>query len=293
MLSQAAAVMAEDFVPFDVSLERGVVLHRTLESDPRQAYFLYVPHGGGDGAKIFVAVHGISRNAEEHAQRFAPFAEQYGVVMIVPYFPADRFPDYQRLGREGKGERADLVLKEIVREVASLTGARARRLYLFGYSGGAQFVHRYMLAYPGRVARAVLGAPGWYTFPDANLKYPKGIRGSNSLPNVQFDPARFLTIPVCVLVGERDHRRDAELKKSPQIDLRQGATRLERGRRWVDAMTDQAQARGLATPYVFHTLPRSPHSFTRSMRRGGMGERTFNFLFANDPTCEMRVGNAE
>ncbi|MEQ1741658.1 MAG: hypothetical protein ABL869_04045 [Candidatus Nitrotoga sp.] len=263
--------------PRSKPLERGVILQRTLQMDASQNYFLYIPHHGGNNARIFVTVHGISRNVKEHAKRFAAFSEKFGVVMIAPYFPADRFPDYQRLGHKGK--RADIVLNEIVSEVAQLTGASADKLYLFGYSGGAQFVHRYMLAYPERVAKIVLGAPGWYTLPDPTIEYPVGIKESRRLPRIQFNPVQFLHIPVCVLVGEKDNRRDAELNKSTQIDRLQGRTRIERGQHWVEEMNHQARTQGLLTTYAFHLLPDSPHSFSISMRRGGMGEKTFDFLF--------------
>lgn len=96
-----------------------MVLQRTLQTDSRQKYFLYMPRQGGNAAKIFITVHGISRNVREHAKEFASYAEKYGVVMIAPYFPADRFPDYPRLGR--KGNRADIVLNAIVAEVVQLT----------------------------------------------------------------------------------------------------------------------------------------------------------------------------
>jgi pimeloyl-ACP methyl ester carboxylesterase len=39
-------------------------------------------------------------------------------------------------------------------------------LYLSGHSGGAQFVQRYALAHPERVAASVLSSAGWYTFPN-------------------------------------------------------------------------------------------------------------------------------
>lgn len=266
-------------------LERGVVLQRTLSSDDQQQYFLYIPQRGGARAKVFVSVHGISRNAIEHAERFSVFAETYGVVVVAPYFPEDRYPDYQRLGR--KGERADKVLDSIVGEVARLTGADTRKLYLFGYSGGAQFVHRYMLAYPQRVARVVLGAPGWYTFPDATQAFPKGIRVTQGLTDIEFRPEQFLQVPVCVLVGENDDQRDNELNQSPRIDTLQGKTRIERGRRWVEAMTSQAKVHGLQTPYHFELLPDSSHSFSVSMRRGAMGMKTFDFLFSD---MEITVG---
>lgn len=140
MWLQTALAEAMDITPHSKSLERGVILQRTLQTDVHQKYYLYIPQRGGNNAKIFITVHGISRNVSEHAQKFADYAEEFGVVLIAPYFPSDRFPDYQRLGRKGK--RADKVLNEIVSEVARLTSARADKLYLFGYSGGAQFVHR-------------------------------------------------------------------------------------------------------------------------------------------------------
>ncbi|MEQ1721033.1 MAG: hypothetical protein ABL887_08005 [Nitrosomonas sp.] len=277
-LQAAAQVGAMDITPYSKTIERGVVLQRTLQTDWLQKYHLYIPQKGGNNAKIFITVHGISRNVTEHAKKFAAYAEKFGVVLIAPYYPSDRFPDYQRLGRKGK--RADKVLNEIVAEVVQLTGANAHKLYLFGYSGGAQFVHRYMLAYPHRVAKIVLGAPGWYTLPDPTLVYPLGIQPSRNLPQVQFSPSQFLHIPACVLVGEKDNQRDSELNKSTKIDKLQGKTRIERGQHWIEEMTHRARAQGLSTPYIFHLLPNSPHSFSISMKRGGLGEKTFNFLFS-------------
>ena len=69
-----------------------------------------------------MTVHGISRNAEEHAKKFAPYAEQYGVILIAPFFSEKDFPDYQRLGRKGRGERADSALKAIIKDLAESTG---------------------------------------------------------------------------------------------------------------------------------------------------------------------------
>lgn len=95
---------------------------------------------------IFVSVHGVSLNYQEHAQKFMPYAEKYGVVLVAPYFPEPPFDDYQRLGRTGQGSRADSALKNIITEVRELTYAQSGKLYLFGYSGGGQFTHRYAMA---------------------------------------------------------------------------------------------------------------------------------------------------
>ncbi len=284
MCADTASVMAAQT---DISKARhdnlvhsGVILDRMLGDTTRQHYLLYVPKKSSvANAPIFVTVHGISRNAREHAKRFAPFAERYGVILVAPVFSQDRFPDYQRLGRKDKGERADIALNNIIDEVGRLTGAKTDKLFLFGYSGGAQFVHRYAMVHSDRVAKLVLGAPGWYTFPDPTVKFPRGIAQTKSLPDVTFDPKSFLTIDTCVLVGERDVRQDAALNKSAKIVQQQGENRRTRGGQWVVVMMAAARSHGLETPYTFKTVPFSRHSFSQSMKRGKMGEMVFECLF--------------
>ena len=83
---------------------------------------------------------------------------------------------------------------------------------------------------------------------------------------------------MAVFVGSRDRRRDAALKVSSRLDARQGENRLERGRRWIDTMREAARARGHATRYEFHRLPRCNHSFQRCVERGELSRRVFDFL---------------
>lgn len=257
----------------------GTVLSRKLIHDPKQEYFLYVPRDAGAGASVFITVHGVKRMAREHAHEFSSFAEHYGVVLVAPLFPKDRFGDFQRLGRKGKGKRADHALNRIIAEVGSFTSANTDKLYMFGYSGGGQFVHRYAMAYPENTARIVVAASGWYTFPDSKVSYPRGIKKAKGLHNISFDPARFLSIPSCVIVGKRDVHRNIELNKSKRIDCQQGPTRLERGRAWIHAMECAAKAENLDTEYDFQVLPGCNHSFMKCMHRGRMGKRVFGFLF--------------
>ena len=88
--------------------------------------------------------------------------------------------------------------------MVALTGARGDRFYLTGYSGGAQFAHRYAFAYPRRVAALAVCAAGWYTFPDPGLVYPHGLRLGGRLPGVTFNPAAILRVPAVAFVGARD-----------------------------------------------------------------------------------------
>lgn len=250
----------------------------TLRSDPRQEYYLYVPAGGGHGARVFITMHGISKNAREHATLFSRYAESYGVVLVAPLFTGERFRDYQRLGREGHGARADSALEAILQEVGASTGASTAKVYLFGFSGGAQFTHRYTMAHPERVARAVVASAGWYTFPDSTLDYPHGIKPGADLPGVRFDPEAFLRIPIAVFVGDRDST-SASMRHDEVVDTQQGTTRFDRARNWVDAMRAAASARHIAPQVSYQMVPGIHHSFRQFMEQGGLGEKTFVALF--------------
>ena len=260
-------------------VSRGKILVRKLSYDSEQVYYLYIPQSSKLNAPLFVAVHGIQRRANQHASLFASFAEQYGCILVAPHFPEGRFSGYQRLGIGSKRKRADWALNNILAEVGELTGANTEKIFMFGYSGGAQFVSRYTMIYPDRVARITLAAAGWYTYLDLLQDYPSGIKRIKGHPEVNFDPLKILSVPTCVMVGEKDILRDKGLRKSRDIDRQQGINRLERNKRWIKSMLAAARANNLNTLYDFRVLPDSGHSFKECMQKGGMGPIVLNFLF--------------
>ena len=247
--------------------------------DPDLRYHLYVPSSPQAALPLFVAVHGISRDVTSQARLFAPFMEEIGGVVVAPLFQKRRFSDYQRLGRMGRSDRADMALDRIVADVSQRVGRQFPRIVMFGYSGGGQFVHRYAMAHPRRIDRIAVAAPGWYTFPDMGEPFPRGIGRSASLPDIIFDPARFLEIPTWIAVGEEDMWRDANLNKNPKIDRRQGANRMERAKRWRAEMAAAAARYTLDTAFHLETLPDCGHSFVDCMKIGGMGRQVVDFLF--------------
>ena len=209
---------------------------------------------------------------------FAPYCERFGVVLVVPRYTPEQHSDYQRLGRLGRGVRADQVLDKCLAEVSLLTGADTTQFNLFGYSGGAQFAHRYLMAHPHRIAKAALVAAGWYTFPDHTEKFPYGIRPTRRLPDVVFNPEEFLHVPVDVFVGELD-RNTKNLRKTKRTLEQQGKNRLERGRNWVAAMQIAGNTYGIETAVTFTSVPNTDHSFLRFCRRGALVKRVFKSLF--------------
>jgi len=259
-------------------IPRQQVVRRTLRSDTTEQYLLYVPGRGGEEAPLFVTAHGVSRNVEEHATLFAPFAERQGVVLVAPFFDEQRHGDYQRLGRKGRGPRADQVLDSILAEVRRLTGAQAGKFRIFGFSGGAQFAHRYAMAHPDRIAHAVIGSAGWYTFPDSTTPYPYGTGPSSEIEGLRFDPDAFLRVPMTVLVGGAD-TGTTNLRQNEQVDRQQGPTRRARAWNWTAAMRRAALARGQAPRVTCEEVPGIPHNFGKFMAKGGLGDKVFRAMF--------------
>ena len=258
-------------------------LHRlSSRNAPGLEYLVYVPRSGVAVAPVFVTVHGISRNVHEHATLFSTYCETFGVVLVAPYFAPELSADYQRLGREGRGPRADLALHGILEEAERLTGADTTRIRLFGFSGGAQFAHRYAMAHPHRVVGAVIAAAGWYTFPDPRTRYPYGIRRCRELPDLRFDPEEFLRVPITVIVGDRDVTGE-DLRRTRRVNRQQGETRLERARNWVDAMQTAAATYRVDPLVTLETIPGGDHSFMGLMGSGRLGDRTFAALFGMPP----------
>ena len=254
----------------------------TLDGIHPLSYFLFKPPGGIQDGRVLVSVHGISRNAREHVELFSPLAEQTGTAIIAPLFPEADFPRYQRLGTNAHEERADLAFDQILKAAVADLGVDPFPLRLFGFSGGGQFSHRYALLYPGRVRSMVLGAPGWYTFPDTAEHFPYGLRNGPDWPKIRLTLEPFLQIPTLVMVGEQDNIRDDDMNCARRIDARQGVNRFERGERWVQVMNSHARAYGFLPGFRFESVPNASHAFESYVAHPHFCRRVFEYLFAEN-----------
>ena len=260
----------------DLPVPRGRMSMRQVAGPAGGKVYLYLPRGWEPGAPVLVAVHGISRNAREQVQMFAPWAERCGFAIVAPLFTRDRYRDYQRLGLEKGGRRSDAFLDAALEAFERWTGAPPRPVAMFGFSGGAQFAHRYALLRPERVEALVLGAAGWYTMPDPEQAYPLGVA---HVPVTGALPYReWLRLPMLVLVGSHDTERDDALRQSPEVDAAQGAHRLERAQRFAAAMRAAAARCGVESRVEFAVMHGVGHGFSESMRRGGLAAQALPFL---------------
>lgn len=257
-------------------LPRGRVVLRTVPGRTGGKVYSYVPARWKAGMPIVAAVHGISRNAREQAALFAPLAEEYGFALVAPLFCRERYRDFQRLGLEGRGRRADTFFGQAVDEFCQWLDVDTQRVFVVGYSGGAQFAHRYALFHPERLQGVVLGAAGWYTLPEQKHAYPLGLAELPAGLPVSVDS--WLALPMLVMVGSEDTERDGALRTSAALDRQQGRNRLERGLRFANAMRQAAQRRNLPARTEFRVMDGVPHSFELAMRRGDLGRVALQFF---------------
>lgn len=236
---------------------------------------VYAPAGTRQSLGTLISVHGVTRRAQEQFARWLPFAERLQLTLVAPCFGRDRFPGYQRLaGRKG-GLPADSALLRLLDHLRNEGVVGGGPVFLFGYSGGAQFVHRFLLAHPDAADGAAVASAGWYTFPDRVTPFPYGLATARVPLASRLDA--FLQKPVLVAVGEDDIQRDRQLRRRLWMDAWQGRTRVERAERWAEALRGEARRRGLGSRVSLCHLPGAGHSFTECMR-AGLGWQVAMFL---------------
>jgi len=270
-------------------------LHSISGTTRSPEYYLYLPRQPAGRRRVLVSVHGVSRNALEHIELFRDSADRYGVVLVAPVFTFEGFRDYQRLGRKGRGPRADLALIRILNEIQMAAGLDTGKVDMFGFSGGAQFVHRFCYAHSQRVRSLVLGSAGWYTMPDRSLQYPYGTADARGLDAVRFNLGAAARLPTLVVVGEEDDREDdEELNRSRFVVQSQGRHRLERARTWTAAMNTLAGRQGLPGSVDLQVLPGVGHSFRQAVLEGGLAHHVFEHCYpaASPGDAELSPGQA-
>jgi hypothetical protein len=206
-------------------------------------------------------------------QRWVPFADQNGVLLVAPAFGNDGFAGFR--GMCGSAIAPDVFVDKLIDGPASLAIPNLHgRFSLVGHSAGAQFAARYLVAHPDRLDVAILSAPSTYPFPNSTVAWPFGEAAGNGCEasgaptgqdasghsaSNQFTPpvSQWLSVatsvPTYVMVGTRD------VEERPSAPGQIGTTRLERAHAWVDAMRALANSVGKLPTVQFVSVPNAAH----------------------------------
>lgn len=156
---------------------------------------------------LLVTVHGSERDAIEMSDAFTPFAVSHRMTTLAPLFPGEpgdpasvdnyKFIRYCDV-------RFDHVLLQMLAPAADRVGSPTSPIHLIGFSGGAQFVHRFFYLHPHRVASVSIVAPGRVTLLDDTLDWWAGTRNVTEMFGQGIDVAALRGIPVQIVVGSDD-----------------------------------------------------------------------------------------
>lgn len=180
-------------------------------SDPRFSYHTYVPRSVYEKPsrtyRIMSFIHGTGRTIEAYRNLFSEFADRRDLILIFPMFPGglmdqDDFNSYKLLAYQGV--RYDSIFLSMVDEMAERFPIDKRKLFLYGWSGGAQFVHRFLYVHPERVAAAAIGGPGRITYLDSENDYYWGTKNFKEVFDKELDLEAIKKVPVKLMIGEND-----------------------------------------------------------------------------------------
>lgn len=215
----------------------GKVPFRACLSDQRVSYTLYIPEQYCKIHKtlrkknldeipprlpLVVNIHSTRRDAVSCRDSLIDFADQHSVAILAPLFPAGidgifDLDSYKNL--RTKKIQADLVLIDILNEISHMwPGICSDPIVLMGFSGGAQFVHRFMYLYPERLSAVAIAAPGSV----AKLSPEPWPEGTGNIGEVFAEQDIYLDVirqirDICLFVGERDD----EEARGPESELRE------------------------------------------------------------------------
>ena len=273
-------------IPRLASLPRRRMLRLGDPGTPAARFLLRLPERPR-ADRVICAVHGISREPDVMVRWLSPLADEHGFTLVAPEFDAHGFNDYQRLGRAGRGQRADRALLHILARTRAMLGEEsAPPPHLVGFSGGAQFGHRFIYAYPGRFASATLVAAGWYTPPHSRRSFPIGLGACDGLPDLVFDGAALARTPTLVMVGDGDDKVDRTVRSTPRLNRQQGRNRRVRARWFHERLVRFAESVEGAAAHRFVELPRTGHDFAEAAREGSLARHLFEFIgdVASEPS---------
>lgn len=243
---------------------------------PHGEHFAYIPDSPPKGVLLLAqSTASASEPADQPAKaflhRWIPFADTHGLILIAPVFDTDRFGNRSGgyggyRGLFGKHIRADVFAASLVEFYQSEYDLPPDPILLYGHSAGAQFALRFTLAHPRAVIHTVVSAPGRFTYPDPDTRWPYGAGqlrrqikwkdGTRQHVFTRPDITDFIKAApkITVVVGAQD------TGKQPKRPAHIGTNRVEFARSWVQTMSALS---GPASSPGLRVIPGVNHSSAR------------------------------
>lgn len=179
--------------------------------DQRFSYCCYLPSSYDETASrrypVAVLVHGSLRDADILRDQFIDFAEEHQCVLMAPLFPCaieepGELHNYKII--QYRDIRFDLLLLDMIEEIAAVYRLQTDKLLMHGFSGGGQFVHRFYYLHPERLLAVSIGAPGTVTLPNGDADWWVGTRRMEEIFGRPFNAEAMREVAVQLVIGQDD-----------------------------------------------------------------------------------------
>jgi hypothetical protein len=181
---------------------------------------------------LLVCIHDSDLRAEEVFNICYRAAKKEGMAVLVPVIDNMRYPDYGNFNM--RGERFDKRLLELIDHVGQHAGLTTREFFMFGYGEGGDFVQKFVMVYPKRIAKAAYECNS-YTMPDPESYFPRGLNRSPLTPDVGIDMYQVM-------------------KTDQLLILRKNSPTLRQGKEFYEAMEHYSQINGIRERLNVHTV---------------------------------------
>ncbi len=236
--------------------------------------FYFVPANADPNTSIVFVFHGDNRNAMDYRNAIESKARSLNFIAVVPEFSDQNFPGvnaYQlgNMFQDGENPSPETLNPEnkwsfsLVPAIVDFTrkkvGAVNAANFFIGHSGGAQFLHRFLIFKPyNSFIRAVVSAAGWYTIPDTTVTFPYGLASSPYQASVRKE---ILGKEVVIQVGSQDNNPNASsLRRNAQADL-QGIHRLARAQYFYNSAMAISNELNTLFKWELRIIPGLDHSY--------------------------------
>ena len=244
-------------------------IERVIFSDwekPPINIFYKLPKEINNKTEILFIIHGNSRNADGYIEVWASLANNKNVILIAPEFIKSTFPNYNTLQMSSSSGKiksdTNLYLNGSIDLLFNFYrnkfNVKTDQYMIYGHSGGAQFVHRYLLMSDmPKIKKAVAANAGWYTFL-GGWKFPYGIKEPPSKLSSD-NLRRFLKMKLSVLIGSKDTEITSSVNQSEGAN-KQGINRFQRANNFFISSSDVAKKHDLEFNWNYKIIKGVGHS---------------------------------
>ena len=232
---------------------------------PDVELYYKLPNEINNDTKLVFVIHGASRDVKRYLEAWLEQSKDKNVILVAPFFSKDSFQYYNTLGlASSSGKTFKNSKTKLTNSISSFFtffkskyDLKTETYRIFGFSGGSQFVHRYMMyGTDERVELAAIGSAGWYTFLN-NEPFPFGIT------NMPVDKNRldwFLSKEVLFIVGKNDNDPNHSSLNSNYGAKKQGAHRHQRGESYFNNLINYAEINGMPFRWRFRSVEGLDHN---------------------------------